>query len=67
VAGLGSVEIPAMEKQGYDTPFSAAVTAASLEEIYKEIIPFLLHYITILCILTYFPGLTLWFPRILEL
>lgn len=29
VAALGSIEIPAMVKQGYDKPFSAAVTAAS--------------------------------------
>ena len=29
VAGLGSILIPAMKKNGYDAPFSAAVTAAS--------------------------------------
>ena len=29
IAALGSVFVPAMEKQGYDKPFSAAVTAAS--------------------------------------
>ncbi len=29
VAALGSIEIPAMKKQGYDAPFSAAVTATS--------------------------------------
>jgi TRAP-type transport system large permease protein len=29
VAALGSIEIPAMEKQGYDKPFAAALTAAS--------------------------------------
>jgi len=29
VAALGSVFIPAMEKEGYDRPFSSAVTAAS--------------------------------------
>ncbi len=29
VAALGSIEIPAMKKQGYDEPFAAAITAAS--------------------------------------
>jgi tripartite ATP-independent transporter DctM subunit len=29
IAALGSVFVPAMEKEGYDRPFSAAVTAAS--------------------------------------
>ena len=33
VAALGSIEIPAMEKQGYDKPFAAALTAASSLEI----------------------------------
>ena len=46
---------------------ACSICDASLEEISKEIIPFLLHYITVLCILTYFPGLALWFPRILGL
>lgn len=29
VAALGSIEIPAMKKQGYDEPFAAAITATS--------------------------------------
>jgi tripartite ATP-independent transporter DctM subunit len=37
IAALGSIFIPAMKKQGYDSPFSAAVTAAS--SIIGPIIP----------------------------
>lgn len=37
VAGLGSILIPAMEKEGYSRPFAAAVTAAS--SIIGPIIP----------------------------
>ncbi len=37
VAGLGSILIPAMEKEGYGRPFSAAITAAS--SIIGPIIP----------------------------
>jgi len=37
IAALGSIFIPAMKKQGYDGPFSAAVTAAS--SIIGPIIP----------------------------
>ncbi len=37
VAGLGSILIPAMEKEGYGKPFSAAITAAS--SIIGPIIP----------------------------
>lgn len=37
IAALGSIFIPAMKKQGYDSPFSAAVTASS--SIIGPIIP----------------------------
>lgn len=37
----------------------------TLEQISKEALPFILHYIVVLCIITYFPNVTLWLPRTL--
>lgn len=40
--------------------------ATTLEKLSKEIIPFLLIYLSILGLITYFPGFALWLPRIVE-
>lgn len=44
---------------------ACSISDVTLEEISKEALPFILHYIVVLAIITYFPGLTLWLPRVL--
>lgn len=45
VAGIGMMEVNAMEKDGYDKPFSCAITAASatIGPIFPPSIPFVLY------------------------
>ena len=42
---------------------ACSISNVKLEEISREALPFILHYIVILAFITYFPGLTLWLPR----
>jgi tripartite ATP-independent transporter DctM subunit len=42
---------------------ACSISDVKLEEISREALPFILHYIVVLAIITYFPGLTLWLPR----
>jgi TRAP-type transport system large permease protein len=42
---------------------ACSISNVKLEEISREALPFILHYIVVLAIITYFPGLTLWLPR----
>jgi TRAP-type transport system large permease protein len=44
---------------------ACSISNVKLEEISREALPFILHYIVVLAIITYFPGLTLWLPRAL--
>ena len=43
----------------------ASISETKLEEIAREILPFIILNIGVLFVITYFPNLTLWFPRIL--
>ena len=44
---------------------ACSISGVKLEEISREIFPFIILNIGVLCIITYFPALTLWFPRML--
>ncbi|MBA7573524.1 Sialic acid TRAP transporter large permease protein SiaM [subsurface metagenome] len=44
---------------------ACSISGVNLEEISREIFPFIILNIGVLCIITYFPALTLWFPRML--
>jgi tripartite ATP-independent transporter DctM subunit len=43
---------------------ACSISDVSLEQISKEATPFILHYLGVLCIITYFPAVTLWLPRL---
>lgn len=42
---------------------ACSISDVKLEEISREALPFILHYIVVLAIITYFPALTLWLPQ----
>lgn len=44
---------------------ACSISGVTLEEISREIFPFIILNIGVLGIITYFPALTLWFPRML--
>ena len=44
---------------------ACSISDVKLEEISREALPFILHYIVVLALITYIPGLALWLPRAL--
>ena len=60
IAGLGKVEIDAMEEDGYEKGFACAITAAS--SIESPLIPLA---VVILLLVTFIPELSLFLPRLL--
>jgi tripartite ATP-independent transporter DctM subunit len=44
---------------------ACSISGVRLEEISKEATPFILHYLVVLAIITYFPAVALWLPRAL--
>jgi C4-dicarboxylate transporter DctM subunit len=44
---------------------ACSISNVTLEEISREIFPFILHYVFVLGVITFLPGLALWLPRTL--
>ena len=44
---------------------ACSISDVTLEKISREVLPFILLYIVVLGIITYFPTITLWLPRTL--